>query len=606
MPALAIMFSPHVCLNSSAERFTAWIGPTCSITSTGSTRNVTSDHASPTSEPTIRPDDARRAPRWPGARATRWRSATAHGSSTCDAGAGRVNRLADRDRLAAQALVGREHERGVEEHDDVRDREVADDAEDPRERLRRALRAVVGDERDRPEEHERDDAARDSPESSGSTVSFLSSRSTFHDDFARSIEFCSRPTGSSSDGYFRRIRVLPRADPDHDARVRRLGRWHARRESDRFDAVRGALGDAVRRRPIRAGAGPGQPDRRPHRLPGRALPADRDRPRRARSAFRPRADGRVHVRSLDLDADVDARRRRRDRSTPRGRVRSPATLARARRRARPRRLPGFDAAITSTVPIGSGLSSSAAFEVALALVDRRRSAASTLDADRARARRAGGRATRERRAVRRHGPARVGRRAGRARAAPRLPHARDHAGPDPGRRSACSCPQRARTAARDERVRRAARRVRSGRRAALGVATLRDATIEQVADDPIARHVVTENARVAGVRRRARATATSRPRGALMLASHRSLRDDFAVSTPELDLLVDLSVDAGAFGARLTGAGFGGCVVALVEPRATSTRSRPRSTDRYRSETGREPNAFAVTAVDGAGLVEPH
>ena len=50
-----------------------------------------------------------------------------------------------------------------------------------------------------------------------------------------------------------------------------------------------------------------------------------------------------------------------------------------------------------------------------------------------------------------------------------------------------------------------------------------------------------------------------------MLASHRSLRDDFQVSTPELDLLVDLSVDAGVFGARLTGAGFGGCVVALVE-----------------------------------------
>jgi galactokinase len=49
-----------------------------------------------------------------------------------------------------------------------------------------------------------------------------------------------------------------------------------------------------------------------------------------------------------------------------------------------------------------------------------------------------------------------------------------------------------------------------------------------------------------------------------MLASHRSLRDDFEVSTPELDRLVDLSVEAGAHGARLTGAGFGGCVVAIV------------------------------------------
>ena len=55
IPAFAIMFSPHVRLNSSAERFTAWIGPICSMTITGRTRNVTSDHASPISDPTIRP-----------------------------------------------------------------------------------------------------------------------------------------------------------------------------------------------------------------------------------------------------------------------------------------------------------------------------------------------------------------------------------------------------------------------------------------------------------------------------------------------------------------------------------------------------------------------
>ena len=88
-----------------------------------------------------------------------------------------------------------------------------------------------------------------------------------------------------------------------------------------------------------------------------------------------------------------------------------------------------------------------------------------------------------------------------------------------------------------------------------------------------------------------------------MLASHASLRDDFAVSTPELDLLVELSVDAGAFGARLTGAGFGGCIVALVAA-ATLDAVAAAVTDRYRAETGREPNAFAVVAVDGAGLVD--
>ena len=50
--------------------------------------------------------------------------------------------------------------------------------------------------------------------------------------------------------------------------------------------------------------------------------------------------------------------------------------------------------------------------------------------------------------------------------------------------------------------------------------------------------------------------------GPLLLASHASLRDDFEVSTPELDALVAALVEAGAPGARLTGAGFGGCVVA--------------------------------------------
>jgi galactokinase len=57
--------------------------------------------------------------------------------------------------------------------------------------------------------------------------------------------------------------------------------------------------------------------------------------------------------------------------------------------------------------------------------------------------------------------------------------------------------------------------------------------------------------------------------GALMVESHRSLRDDFEVSTAALDRLVDrLTATPGVWGARLTGAGFGGCVVALAEPGA--------------------------------------
>lgn len=83
-----------------------------------------------------------------------------------------------------------------------------------------------------------------------------------------------------------------------------------------------------------------------------------------------------------------------------------------------------------------------------------------------------------------------------------------------------------------------------------------------------ARHVVTENARVrefaAAFRSGDLATA-----GEIMVASHRSLRDDFDVSTDVLDALVDrLCATAGVHGARLTGAGFGGCVVALTEPGA--------------------------------------
>ena len=85
--------------------------------------------------------------------------------------------------------------------------------------------------------------------------------------------------------------------------------------------------------------------------------------------------------------------------------------------------------------------------------------------------------------------------------------------------------------------------------AALGIATLRDASIEDVADDPIARHVVTENARVEAFAD-ALAHDDLGAAGALMLASHRSLRDDFAVSTPELDLLVDLRASMRARSAR--------------------------------------------------------
>lgn len=137
--------------------------------------------------------------------------------------------------------------------------------------------------------------------------------------------------------------------------------------------------------------------------------------------------------------------------------------------------------------------------------------------------------------------------------------------------------------------------------AAIGVPALRDATAPQVRESPRARHVVTENARVL-------ATADALPRGnlsvlgPLLLESHASLRDDFGVSTPELDTLVDTLVTSGAAGARLTGAGFGGCVVALVQ-RNHADDVLAKTTLRYRAATGIEPMGFVARAVDGARVI---
>ena len=103
------------------------------------------------------------------------------------------------------------------------------------------------------------------------------------------------------------------------------------------------------------------------------------------------------------------------------------------------------------------------------------------------------------------------------------------------------------------------------------VGPLRDATIDAIdaIDDPLlkrrAGHVVTENARVTAAVDALAAGDLIRA-GAAMVASHASLRDDFEVSTPVLDRLVDRLVDVPEVrGARLTGGGFGGSVVALVD-----------------------------------------
>jgi galactokinase len=135
--------------------------------------------------------------------------------------------------------------------------------------------------------------------------------------------------------------------------------------------------------------------------------------------------------------------------------------------------------------------------------------------------------------------------------------------------------------------------------ARLGLPSLRDATPGQVTDDPKARHVVSENARVLEAARALEAGDLA-ALGPLLAASHASLRDDYEVSTPELDALVAALEDAGALGARLTGAGFGGCVVALARL-GEADALLERAVERYSDETGLQPTAYRFRAVDGAG-----
>ena len=152
------------------------------------------------------------------------------------------------------------------------------------------------------------------------------------------------------------------------------------------------------------------------------------------------------------------------------------------------------------------------------------------------------------------------------------------------------------------------------RRADPLVRALRDATLEQldeVRGDLSQRiyarchHVITENDRVGRA-----AAAIERGDfcecGALMAASHASLRDDYEVSCDELDVMVD-SVTAldGVFGARMTGGGFGGCVVALVEASRATGELCDTIRDRYESSTGRRPDVWIATAGDGVSMWSP-
>ncbi len=132
----------------------------------------------------------------------------------------------------------------------------------------------------------------------------------------------------------------------------------------------------------------------------------------------------------------------------------------------------------------------------------------------------------------------------------------------------------------------------------LGLRVLRDATVEQVHNIPRGRHAVTEMQRARAFAQGLR-TGDLDALGPLMLASHASSRDDMEVSIPELDALVECLVDAGAYGARLTGAGFGGCAVA-IGPVESVDAIADLAMERYRALTGLEPTAWVVRAAAGA------
>jgi galactokinase len=147
----------------------------------------------------------------------------------------------------------------------------------------------------------------------------------------------------------------------------------------------------------------------------------------------------------------------------------------------------------------------------------------------------------------------------------------------------------------------------------LGVNALRDISVEvfeqkAAALEPLvqrrARHVVTENARV--LQAEIAMNGADLPMMArLMAASHASMRDDFEITVQAIDMLVDMIKDelGAAGGVRMTGGGFGGCVVALL-PESLREQVIARIHRDYFNATGLQADVHICTAVDGMGVIE--
>lgn len=141
----------------------------------------------------------------------------------------------------------------------------------------------------------------------------------------------------------------------------------------------------------------------------------------------------------------------------------------------------------------------------------------------------------------------------------------------------------------------------------LGVPALRDVAVEdlpraqELLDDETfrrVRHIVTEDQRVLDTVRTLREQGP-RAIGDLLVASHASMRDDFEISVPELDLAVETAMTHGAVGARMTGGGFGGAAIALVDREARDTIAAA-VTAAFAEAGYREPTVFTVHAAQGA------
>ena len=144
-----------------------------------------------------------------------------------------------------------------------------------------------------------------------------------------------------------------------------------------------------------------------------------------------------------------------------------------------------------------------------------------------------------------------------------------------------------------------------------GVKTLRDVTLEDF--EKYARqmpeviqkrchHILTENLRVLQAAEALQAGDLTLF-GRLMGSSHVSLRDDFEVSCEELDLMVELAgKNTGVIGARMTGGGFGGCTINLVEENQVEA-FKENVASGYEKATGRAPEVYISSAADGAGRI---